>query len=169
MYFDLDSPLAKTVARAIAAASFLSMFGLAQAQTTLITDVHGYTVNGQRELVTFSALQFTGATIDRVFAVDEPLPDTQGLTVIDGEGKTLIPGLIDAHGHILSYGLSLLRVDLTGTESEEEAVERIRAFQQANGNLEWIQGRGWNQVLWTAMSFPQLPVWMNTLEIPRSG
>lgn len=174
MHVDLHSPLVRTLARAITAATFLSMFGLVQAQTTLITDVHGYTVNAERELVQFSALQFTGSTIDRVFTAAEALPDTPGLTVIDGQGKTLIPGLIDAHGHILSYGLSLLRVDLTGTESEQEAVERIRAFQQANGNLEWIQGRGWNQVLWDSNEFPSAssldeyfgdtPVWLSRVD-----
>jgi predicted amidohydrolase YtcJ len=174
MHVDMHSPLAKALVKAVAAATFLGMFGLAQAQTTLITDVHGYTVNAQRELVQFSALQFTGSTIDRVFTAADALPDTQGLTVIDGEGKTLIPGLIDAHGHILSYGLSLLRVDLTGTQSEQEAVERIRAFQQANGNLEWIQGRGWNQVLWDSNEFPSAssldeyfgdtPVWLSRVD-----
>jgi predicted amidohydrolase YtcJ len=174
MHVDMHSPLAKALVKAVAAAMFLGMFGLAQAQTTLITDVHGYTVNAQRELVQFSALQFTGSTIDRVFTAADALPDTQGLTVIDGEGKTLIPGLIDAHGHILSYGLSLLRVDLTGTQSEQEAVERIRAFQQANGNLEWIQGRGWNQVLWDSNEFPSAssldeyfgdtPVWLSRVD-----
>lgn len=174
MHVDLHSPFAKTLARAMATTTLLSLFSLAQAQTTLVTDVNGYTLNAQRELVQFSALQFTGSTIDRLYTADEPLPEDRNLTIIDGEGRTMIPGLIDAHGHILSYGLSLLRVDLTGTQSEQEAVERIRAFQQANGNLEWIQGRGWNQVLWDSNEFPSAasldeyfgdtPVWLSRVD-----
>ena len=65
-------------------------------------------------------------------------------------------------------------MDLTGTQSEREAVDRIRAFQQANGNLEWIQGRGWNQVLWDSNEFPSAasldeyfgdtPVWLSRVD-----
>ncbi len=64
--------------------------------STLLTNVNGYTMNRNRELVQFSALQFTGDTIDRVFSEAEPLPDSDGFTVINGEGKTLLPRLIDA-------------------------------------------------------------------------
>jgi predicted amidohydrolase YtcJ len=160
--------------RALGAGGLVGLCAMAQAQTTLITDVNGYTLNANRELVRFQALQFTGNTIDRVYAAGDALPQNADITVVDGEGRTLIPGLIDAHGHILSYGLSLLRVDLTGTRSEQEAVERIRAFQQANGNLEWIQGRGWNQVLWDSNEFPSAasldeyfgdtPVWLSRVD-----
>lgn len=174
MLANLHSSLARTIVKALAATSLMSLFGLAHAQTTLITDVNGYTLNAGRELVRFTAIQFTGSTIDRLYSAGDVLPDAAGITRIDGEGKTMIPGLIDAHGHILSYGLSLLRVDLTGTQSEQEAVERIRAFQQANGNLEWIQGRGWNQVLWDSNEFPSAasldeyfgdtPVWLSRVD-----
>ena len=74
--------------------------------------------------------------------------------VIDGSGKTLIPGLIDAHGHVGSYGLSLLRVDLVGALSESEAADRVLEFADSNPELNWILGRGWNQVLWEEESFP---------------
>lgn len=145
---------------ALLLASLVLMPATLMAQTTLLTNVNGYTMlDGEgagttRERVHFTAIQFTGDSIDRVFTDGEPLPDDDSMTVIDGEGKTLLPGLIDAHGHVLNYGLSLLRVDMTGTRSEQEAVARVRAFQQANPDLEWIQGRGWNQVLWDSNEFP---------------
>jgi len=140
--------------------SSLLLSASAAAQTTLLTNVNGYTMlqgegaGSTRERMHFSAIQFTGDTIDRLFTEGDELPADDNMTVIDGEGKTLLPGLIDAHGHVLSYGLSLLRVDMTGTRSEQEAVERVRAFQQANPELSWIQGRGWNQVLWDSNDFP---------------
>ena len=84
------------------------------ADTTLYMNVNGYTLNANRELQRFNAIQFTDDRVDRVFAEGEKLPEQADL-LIDGDGQTLIPGLIDAHGHILSYGLSLLRVDLVGT------------------------------------------------------
>ena len=125
------------------------------AQTTLISNVKGYTLNIERELITFNALQFTGDKIDRLYQTGEVLPDADAATLIDGQGKTLLPGLIDAHGHVLNYGLGLLRVDLAGTRSEQEAVQRIVDFQAANGQLDWIQGGGWNQVLWDSNEFPK--------------
>ncbi len=125
------------------------------AQTTLITNVKGYTLISERELISFSALQFTDDKIDRLYQLGETLPGADTANIIDGHGKTLLPGLIDAHGHVLNYGLSLLRVDLTGTLSEQEAVQRIVDFKNANGQLDWIQGRGWNQVLWDSNEFPQ--------------
>jgi predicted amidohydrolase YtcJ len=143
------------------------------AQTTLVTNVNGYTMNSDRELVRFSALQFTADRIDRLYTDAESLPSDESFTVIDGEGKTMLPGLIDAHGHILNYGLSLLRVDMTGTRSEQEAAERVLAFQQANPGLQWIQGRGWNQVLWDSNEFPSAdaleaagdtPMWFSRID-----
>ena len=84
------------------------------ADTTLYLNVNGYTLDANRELRQFSAIQFTDDLVDRVFSEGEELPE-QVDNLIDGGGHTLIPGLIDAHGHILSYGLSLLRVDLVAT------------------------------------------------------
>ncbi|MBL4580516.1 MAG: amidohydrolase [Gammaproteobacteria bacterium] len=143
------------------------------ADTTLYTNVNGYTLNANRELQQFSAIQFTDDLVDQIFAEGEELPE-QVDVLIDGAGQTLMPGLIDAHGHMLNYGLSLLRVDLRGTETEEEAVQRVVDFTENNEQLEWIQGRGWNQVLWdsnefpTAASldaaFPDKPVWLRRVD-----
>ncbi len=145
----------------------------ALADTTLITNVNGYTLNNQRELLRFNALQFTDDRVDGIFGAGEELPDDAD-TVLDGGGRTLIPGLIDAHGHILNYGLSLLRVDLIGTGTEGEAAQRVAAFSEANPDVEWIQGRGWNQVLWDSNSFPSAasldrlvsdrPVWLTRVD-----
>lgn len=143
------------------------------ADTVLVTNVNGYTLNTSRELTQFSALQFTDDKIDRTFSPDDALPENAD-TIIDGNGRTLIPGLIDAHGHVLSYGLSLLRVDLTGTGSEQEAVRLVVDFLHANSQVDWIQGRGWNQVLWDSNDFPTAssldamvsgkPIWLTRVD-----
>lgn len=143
------------------------------ADTTLITNVNGYTLDANRELHQFSALLFTDDTVDRTFQSGETLPDNAD-RVIDGGGQTLIPGLIDSHGHVLGYGLSLLRVDLMGSSSEAEAAQRVADFSASNAELEWIQGRGWNQVLWPSNAFPTAasldalvsdkPVWLSRVD-----
>jgi len=143
------------------------------ADTTLYVNVNGYTLSANRELQQFSAIQFTDDRVDQLFAEGEELPEQADL-LIDGDGQTLIPGLIDAHGHILSYGLSLLRVDLVDTQTEQEAVRRVVDFAQSSDQLDWIQGRGWNQVLWDSNEFPSAvsldaalsdkPVWLSRVD-----
>ncbi|MGA0289501.1 MAG: amidohydrolase, partial [Pseudohongiellaceae bacterium] len=143
------------------------------AETTLYFNVNGYTLDRDFQLLQFSAIQFTDDRIDAVYGDSDPLPQEPD-HLIDGNGQTMIPGLIDAHGHVLSYGLSLLRVDLVGAESESEAAGRVLDFAQANPAVEWIQGRGWNQVLWDSNEFPQAasldavvsdrPVWLTRVD-----
>ena len=94
--------------------SIILLGSASQADTTLITNINGYTLNADRELQEFSAIQFTDETVDQLFQEDDSLPDEVDHR-IDGGGQTLIPGLIDSHGHVLSSGLSLLRVDLMGS------------------------------------------------------
>ncbi len=143
------------------------------AETTLYFNVNGYTLDRDFQLLRFSAIQFTDDRIDAIYGDSDPLPQEPD-HLIDGNGQTMIPGLIDAHGHVLSYGLSLLRVDLVGAESESEAAGRVLDFAQTNPTVEWIQGRGWNQVLWDSNEFPQAasldavvsdrPVWLTRVD-----
>lgn len=143
------------------------------AKTTIITNVQGYTLVDQ-QLKQFSAIQFSDDKIDRTFNKGEALPQSKHITVIDGQGKTLLPGLIDAHGHILSYGLSLMQANLLGTLSESSAVKAAVQYAKENPEITWVQGRGWNQVQWknqqfpTAKSldkyFPNTPVWLRRVD-----
>jgi len=141
--------------------------------TVLLENVNGYTLTGSRELIRFSALQFTDGEVDRLFGADEALPENVDRRV-DGAGRAAIPGLIDAHGHVLSHGRALLSVNLTGASSEREAALRVADFAEQNPELEWIQGRGWNQVLWESNEFPTAasldavvgdrPVWLGRVD-----
>ncbi|MFD2168348.1 amidohydrolase [Thalassotalea euphylliae] len=130
--------------------ALFSSFALAN--TTLITNVKGYTVN-KGELTTFNAIQFSNDTVDAIYQ-EQPENIGENVTVIDGNGQSILPGLIDAHGHVLGYGLGLQRVDLVGTQTEQDAVSRIVAYAKTNKESRWISGRGWNQVLWPSKTFP---------------
>ena len=143
------------------------------ADATLYTNVNGYTLNSDYELLRFNAIQFTDDRVDAIFGEGEELPDDAS-KVIDGGGQTMIPGLVDAHGHVLTYGLGLLRVDLVGATTEAEAAQRVLDFAADNTELEWVQGRGWNQVLWDSNEFPTAasldalvgdrPVWLTRVD-----
>ena len=81
---------------------------------------------------------------------------------LDVGGKFIYPGLIDAHAHFLGYGYALQTVDLTGTKSWEECVERIINFITKDSTTQsryaqkktWIIGRGWDQNDWEIKEFP---------------
>jgi predicted amidohydrolase YtcJ len=79
------------------------------------------------------------------------------VTRVDLGGAFVTPGLVDAHAHILSFGLSLERVDLAGAGSVEEAARRVAAAaadRRAGEGSGWILGRGWDQNDWPERRYP---------------
>ncbi|HUE79651.1 MAG TPA: amidohydrolase family protein [Sphingomicrobium sp.] len=66
---------------------------------------------------------------------------------IDANGQTLLPGLIDAHGHVMGLGLSANRLDLTGSTSLADFQSRLKRYATENSGSPWIVGRGWDQEL----------------------
>lgn len=72
---------------------------------------------------------------------------------LDAEGKFIYPGFIDAHAHFVGYGMSLQTVNLVGTKSWEECIEKVKAFA-ADNKEGWITGRGWDQNDWDLKEFP---------------
>jgi predicted amidohydrolase YtcJ len=75
-------------------------------------------------------------------------------TVIDLHGATVVPGIIDAHAHLLGLGISLRRVDLAGSTSYDEVIARVRTSSKDAKPGEWILGRGWDQNRWASKEFP---------------
>jgi predicted amidohydrolase YtcJ len=69
-------------------------------------------------------------------------------------GEIVLPGLIDAHGHLHSLGRSIVEVRLFGTRSREECAERVRERQRSTPPGRWIRGRGWDQNDWEETTFP---------------
>ncbi len=72
----------------------------------------------------------------------------------DGKGNYLLPGIIDAHGHIKGLADELSQANLRGLSSEQQTAEKVLQFAKQNPDLEWVMGRGWNQVLWSNKKFP---------------
>src|SRR2546427_9171997 len=77
-----------------------------------------------------------------------------GEEIVDLGGRAALPGLVDAHGHLMHLARVGLTLDLRGAESEEAAARRVaeRAARIPRG--EWISGRNWDQNLWPGARFP---------------
>jgi predicted amidohydrolase YtcJ len=107
----------------------------------------------------FSTAEAMAVRDGKILAIgtnDEILKEYEGEEEINVEGKTIYPGFIDAHAHFVNYGFSLQQVNLTGTKSWQECVEKVKEFVKAK-NIKpgtWIQGRGWDQNDWELKNFP---------------
>ncbi len=119
-----------------------------------------------------------------VVTLDEGTPEAEGLAVRDGrivavgssremrafvgagtelvdlDGGTALPGLIEGHGHFLGLGQSRMILDLTTTNSFQDIVDQVASAVAETEPGEWITGRGWHQETWTG--FP------STMPSPRS-
>ena len=73
---------------------------------------------------------------------------------VDGEGRVVMPGFVDGHLHLMDIGLGTLVLDLSQTNSLNEALSRIAAYAEAYPDRPWIIGRGWNQERWGLGRFP---------------
>jgi len=74
--------------------------------------------------------------------------------VVDLQGRTVIPGMVDAHGHVGGLGDALHIVDLTGTSSYDQVVARVAERARTMPKGQWVLGRGWDQNDWGDTRFP---------------
>jgi predicted amidohydrolase YtcJ len=119
----------------------------------IVTNARIYTVDDAHPLV--AALTVRDGRIQFVGSEREALslrgPTTQ---MMDARGKTVIPGIVDAHAHLLGLGYSLANVRLADTRSYEQVIERVVARLASVPAGRWIQGRGWDQNKWGDTRFP---------------
>ena len=120
---------------------------------TLVEGVQGYTLAGN-QLESFSGLVFEAGKVLAVGDAAELHKKYANATLMDGQGKTLLPGLIDSHGHVFDLGRETMEIQLEDTGSLGEAQARIRAYAAANAQRPWLLGAGWNQEIWKLGRFP---------------
>ena len=138
---------------------------------TIITDATIYSVNNSFE--EFSAMAIDKGKIVAIGTNGEISKQYESKNTVDAKGKFIYPGLIDAHCHFYSYGLSLQEADLRGTKSMAEIVSRLQAFQK-DKNPTFIVGNGWDQNDWKVKkyptkadldaAFPNIPVVLNRVD-----
>ncbi len=169
-----------------ASAAFIASPALAD---TLVYNVDGVTIDEEGKVKRFTQLVFDDdGVITHVLERGDDRPE--GIEfAMDGNGQVMLPGMIDAHVHVMDIGFAALTLDLSDTTSLEEALEKIAQFAEDNPGRPWILGRGWNQEKWGLGRFPTAaeldaivsdrPVWLeradnhanwaNSLAMERAG
>jgi len=159
--------------QSIAAILLLGCCWATSAAETVFHDFTGYT-STESGIVEFSVLVISDG--GKVIATGDSalLDEYPQAAHISGNGQTVLPGLIDAHGHVYGLGYLAITLNLHGTPSLADAVQQIADYAAQNRYAEWVLGRGWNQVLWPGKKFPRSsdidavvndrPVWLRRID-----
>ncbi len=119
----------------------------------IVTNARVYTADDARPLVEAFAVRdgritFVGSQREAAVLAG---PATR---IVDAGGRTVIPGMVDAHAHFSGLAQTLRQVDLTGTTSLAEVIARVVAKARTVPKGTWITGRGWDQNDWGVTDFP---------------
>lgn len=118
----------------------------------LLTNGVVYTVDPENRVC--EAVAVKGKSIVAVGATKDITANYRAETTINLMGKAVYPGFIDSHMHLVSFGTSIMTLDLTGTRSDEEVASMVAGHIRKNGTGRWVRGRGWDQNNWPANRFP---------------
>ncbi|HEY1069984.1 MAG TPA: amidohydrolase [Thermomonas sp.] len=159
--------LAPAVLLALAAAPAFA------ADVTVVTARRIHTMDAARPQVEAMAFDAEG----KVLALGDArtlLANHPGATRLDVGNATVVPGLIDAHGHMSGLGWGMLTADLVGTTSKAGILARLRDKARTLKPGEWLIGRGWDQNDWPEQAFPTAadldaafpdrPVWLSRVD-----
>lgn len=140
------------IRRALTLAALL-LAGTAQADG-LVDNIDGVALDSRGQVV-----RFGGILVDREGKVVRLVPKGEKAPKkldwrTDMGGRVVMPGMIDAHGHVMSLGYRALELDLSNTKSLADAQAAIQSYARSNGNRQWIVGGGWNQEAWGLGRFP---------------
>ena len=121
-----------------------------ESATLLIFGGNIYTVDATRPMVEAVAVKDNTILFAGSLAEAEQYKNDQ-TQLLDLNGKTMTPGLIEGHGHFMGLGYNELNLDLNNTTSYQEIVDAVAERVKTAAPGEWITGRGWHQSKWTEM------------------
>jgi len=121
---------------------------------TLVDNVEGVTIDATGGMDRFTGLVIADdGRIKQVLHRGDKRPERPTYKV-DGQGRIMLPGMIDSHGHVMGLGFAALTLDLSASRSLPEALAMIADYARTHPGAPWILGRGWNQELWPEKRFP---------------
>ena len=140
----------------------------------LVENVNGITLDKAGKVIRFNAILISkDGKVTELLTKKDKLPKQLDFRH-DARGATMLPGLIDAHGHVMGLGFQQLTLDLSATNSLAEAQAAIKAYAAKHPDRRWVVGRGWNQEKWGLGRFPtsadldaavsDRPVWLERVD-----
>ena len=136
------------------AASSAALISSAAFADGLVENVNGITLDQDGKLIRFTGILIgPDGKVTQLLTRKDKLPKQLDFRQ-DANGLTMLPGLVDAHGHVMGIGFQALTLDLNETNSLAEAQAAIAAYAQKYPDRRWIIGRGWNQEKWGLGRFP---------------
>ncbi len=128
-------------------------FGCADKERADLILLNGRIVTMDAGVPEAEALAIVGDTIVAVGTDSSIQTRFVSDNTIDCEERTIMPGIVESHGHLLSLGLSFLELKIENVSTPEEAVARVRERVAETPPGEWITGWGWDDGAW-ASSYP---------------
>lgn len=120
----------------------------------LLDDVNGYTIARDGTVKRFNGLLIgKDGKVKALLQPNDKRPDWLDFR-LDGHGRTLLPGLIDAHGHVMDLAFALTHLDLSATTSLADMQTKVANYAAGHTEPGWLLGFGWNQEKWNLGRFP---------------
>ena len=114
----------------------------------LVDNVNGYTLDTKGRHIRFTGILIDGrGKIAKLLDRGDKRPEKLDFK-LDAKGRTLVPGLIDAHGHFAALGFHALQLDLSDTRTLAEAQAKLARWSADHPSPRWIVGRGWDEAKW---------------------
>ena len=131
---------------------YIFLFVMPEHADIIVVNAHIHTMDGR--LTQADAMAIRGDRIVGVGSRSILEQRFRAATVLDLDRRTVLPGFIDAHAHLLSLGLARMTVDLVGAPSEAGAAVRVRERVSRLRPGQWVRGRGWDQNEWRPTQYP---------------
>jgi predicted amidohydrolase YtcJ len=138
----------------LAAIIFAALLPAAACADGLVDNVNGITLDENGKAIRFEGLLISPDGKVTQLLTRKDKPPKQLDFRYDGKGKTMLPGMVDAHGDVMDLGFAALTLDLSATNSLAEAQAAIAAYASKHPDRSWIVGRGWDQQKWGLGRFP---------------
>jgi predicted amidohydrolase YtcJ len=118
----------------------------------ILTNGVVYTVDSKNQVA--EAVAIRGDRIIGVGTSKEIQKKFKSRDILDLQGKAAYPGFIDAHVHLIGFGVSMMVLNLSGTNSIGEIQHLVAERVKSTKPGQWIRGRGWDQNRWPSKDFP---------------
>ncbi len=129
------------------------MAALSSQATTVLVNANIHTMNHWHPHATAMAWSDDGKLL-AVGETNDILGRYPDASKLDAHGAAVVPGLIDAHAHMLGLGQTLMQADLVGTVSRADVLARLRSWADTHDGSDWLLGTGWDQNDWSNEDFP---------------